>query len=74
MKSCIFVQDDDPSQNSKVAKAAMKSCIFLLHQIPARSPDLNPIENVFHIVKKDLQTDTVEVMRRTLNFAIEQRG
>ena len=58
--SRIFVQDGDPSQNSKLAKAAMKSCNFLLQQIPARSPDLNPIENVFHIVKKDLQSDAVE--------------
>ena len=27
--------------------------------IPARSPDLNPIENVFHNVKRQLQDDAL---------------
>jgi len=28
--------------------------------IPARSPDLNPIENVFHIVRRQLKEDAME--------------
>ena len=29
--------------------------------IPARSPDLNRIENIFHIVKKKLHQDALEM-------------
>ena len=28
--------------------------------IPPRSPDLNPIENVFHLVKRKLNSDAIE--------------
>jgi hypothetical protein len=31
-----------------------------LHKIPARSPDLNPIENFFHILKKSLENEAIE--------------
>ena len=55
----IFVQDGDPSQNSKKSKDAMLEINAILQAIPARSPDLNPIENVFHIVKRDLEKDAL---------------
>ena len=29
------------------------------HKIPARSPDLNPIENIFHLVKKNLEHEAI---------------
>ena len=29
-------------------------------KIPARSPDLNPIENFFHLVRKKLKADAIE--------------
>ena len=45
-----FVMDNDPSQRSKVAKKAINDSGATLFEIPARSPDLNPIENLFHIV------------------------
>ena len=45
-QSNLFVQDNDPSQISAVA-------VYL--KIPARSPDLNPIENIFHLVNKELR-------------------
>ena len=31
-----------------------------LHRIPPRSPDINPIENVFHLVKKMLQKEAID--------------
>ena len=31
-----------------------------MHAIPPRSPDLNPIENVFHMVKANLHKDTTD--------------
>ena len=45
-KGKLFLQDGDPSQNSKVACEAIDSVGFRLCKIPPRSPDLNPAENV----------------------------
>ena len=45
--SCIFVMDNDPSQTSKVAMEALRTIEANLLEIPARSPDLNPIEQFF---------------------------
>ena len=51
----IFVMDNDPCQTSRKAMSAINQIECELHQIPARSPDLNPIENVFHLIKKSLR-------------------
>jgi len=56
----LFLQDGDPSQNSAVARDAMDSVNCKLFKIPARSPDLNPIENIFHLVGKQLKSDACE--------------
>ena len=51
-KSMLWLQDGDPSQKSAAVKKVLKSIKVELFSIPARSPDLNPIENLFHLVKK----------------------
>ena len=56
-KKKVFLQDGDPSQNSKVARDAWKPFGCSLFPIPARSPDLNPIENVFHLIGKKIKND-----------------
>ena len=48
----LWLQDGDPSENSKSACDAMARCHAELLKIPPRSPDLNPIENIFHIVSR----------------------
>ena len=58
--SRIWIQDGDPSQNSKQAKEVMKELNSELLSIPPRSPDLNPIENFFGIVKQQLNRDAIE--------------
>jgi len=60
-----FVQDGDPSQNSKVAKEALASVKAEVFAIPPRSPDLNPIENVFHIANKDLKKGSASLEHET---------
>lgn len=60
-----FVQDGDPSQNSRVAKEALGRVKAKLFPIPPRSPDLNPIENVFHLVNKQLKKDARTIERET---------
>lgn len=57
--SRLFLMDNDPSQTSKVALAALQEIKAELHKIPPRSPDLNPIENIFHLAKSNLQRETI---------------
>ena len=56
----MFLQDGDPSQNSAIARDAMKRIGVQVQSIPPRSPDMNPIENVFHLVDKKLRSDAIE--------------
>lgn len=58
--SRLFLQDGDPSQNSGIAKQAFIDVNGTKFSIPPRSPDLNPIENIFHIIKRKLQSDAIE--------------
>ena len=56
-KGQIFLQDGDPSQNSAAARKSMHACNAVCLNIPPRSPDLNPTENLFHLVDKKLSED-----------------
>ena len=58
--SKLFIQDGDPSQNSALARAAWRRTGAKLMAIPPRSPDLNPIENIFHLVKRMIQQDAIK--------------
>ena len=51
----LFIQDGDPSQNSKLTKEAMKSCGAELLKIPPQSPDINQIEKLFHLLSTGLE-------------------
>ena len=49
--------DGDPSQNSKVVIAIIQQVSGKFFWIPARLPNLNPIENLFHLVREKLNKD-----------------
>ena len=55
----LWVQDGDPSQNSNKSKQAQEEVNSQLFPIPARSPDLNPIENLFKITKDLLREEAI---------------
>ena len=55
----LFVMDNDPSQTSVAAKLAFEDIEAEFHEIPPRSPDLNPIENIFHLVKLFLENEAI---------------
>ena len=55
----IFLQDGDPNQNSGLARVEMYKVGARKFTIPPRSPDLNPIENIFNLVKKNLNEDAI---------------
>ena len=59
-RGMLFLQDGDPSQNSKLARDAISSVGARLFSIPARSPDLNPIENMFNLVRTKLHGDALD--------------
>ena len=55
----LFVMDNDPSQRSKAAAKALEGIEAELLEIPARSPDVDCIENVFHLVKRFLEEEAI---------------
>lgn len=81
-----FLQDGDPRQTSVAAQNAWKSLGCKMFSIPARSPDLNPIENIFNTVRQQLRKDVLEqqidnesyeqfskrVAKTLKNFPVEQ--
>ena len=55
-----FVMDNDPSQTSGKAMETLRQLGITLKRIPPRSPDLNPIENFFNVVKRKLREDAIK--------------
>ena len=70
----LFLQDGDPSQNSGIAVEAMKKVGATKFSIPPRSPDLNPIENIFHLAKVRLRKEAMknEIMEETYPDFLER--
>ena len=54
-----FLQDNCPVQNSKKALDAFKQIECSLFGIPPRSPDMNPIENLFSLVRRNLNREAI---------------
>ena len=57
LKGRYFMQDNGPSQNSHIANEAFEQVKAILFKIPPRSPDLNPIENIFNLASKQIRLD-----------------
>lgn len=56
----LWIQDNDPSQNGASVQNALKEMGAELSSIPARSPHIYPIENVFNLVKKQLHMQALQ--------------
>ena len=52
-----FMQDNDPKHTSNVAKQTMQECNINWWPTPPESPDMNPIENLWHEIKEILCND-----------------
>ena len=66
----FFVMDNDPSQTSRIAKLALEEIEGSFHEIPPQSPDLNPIENIFHLVKR--YQDQEAICRNIIRESFDQ--
>ena len=53
----LFLQGGDPAQNSALARETWESLGYSMFYIPARSRDLNPIGNTFHLSGKKLKKE-----------------
>ena len=67
-KQKLFLQDGDPSQNSKKTKVALDSIGAEIFSIPPRSPDMNPTRNVFNITKETLHAYALSKSITKKNF------
>jgi hypothetical protein len=56
----LFLRDGDPRQNSVAAKRALDDVNAKLFSIPPRSPDINPIENLLHLIQFKLDRDALD--------------
>ena len=63
-----FLQDGCPRQNSKAARVAFEYVNATVFKIPSRSPDLNPIENFFHMVNNKLRQQALDDRIRKETF------
>ena len=55
-----ILMDGCPARTQKLLKKAMQNINAIVMTIPARSPDLNPIENIFAQVSMILQNQAVK--------------
>ena len=67
-KGKLFLQDRDPSQNCRKAQNTMYAVDAKKFSVPPRSPDANPIENVFNQVKRQLRLDALHQKIRKESF------
>ena len=70
-----ILQDGDPSQNSKKARDELFKQNIRLFSISPRSPDLNPIENLFNKVRRTIKKDSLnQQLLRDYKIRIYREG
>lgn len=68
-----FQQDNDPKHSATVTKTWLRNEGIRVLEWPSQSPDLNPIENLWGIVKRELSkmpkaTNKMDLWRKVLQI------
>ena len=67
-----FMQDNDPKHTSRVAKTYFREKSINWWTTPAESPDLNPIENLWHELKEYVRREVKPTTKEELVRGIMQ--
>jgi hypothetical protein len=67
-----FQQDNDPKHTSRLAKNFLQDNMPEVIDWPSNSPDLNPIENLWSIVKRNVEKKMPKNISDLRHFMIEE--
>ena len=65
-----FMQDNDPKHTSRIAKAFFENENINWWKTPPESPDLNPIENLWHELKEYIRREVKPTRESELTAGI----
>src|SRR6266498_1611818 len=65
-------QDNDPKHTSRVAKEFIADNLICTIDWPSNSPDLNPIENMWTIVKNNVEKRIPQNISELIKFMVEE--
>src|SRR4051812_38960689 len=67
-----FQQDNDPKHTSRMAKAFLQKNVPKIMDWSSNSPDLNPIENLWEIVKRNVEKRMAQNIRNLERLMSEE--
>jgi transposase len=65
-------QDNDPKHTSRIAKEFLQKNVPTVMDWPSNSPDLNPIENLWAIVKRNVEKRKPKNLSELERFSVEE--
>ena len=67
-----FQQDNDPKHTSRLAKNFLQENVPVVMDWPSNSPDLNPIENLWALVKRNVEKRKPKNLDDLGEFMVEE--
>ena len=72
MDNFIFQQDNDPKHTSKLASEFFENKGISLLSWPPQSPDMNPVENIWDLLKSKISEKRTKNIKELEEFAFEE--